>query len=157
MAQSLYQPEAFIVPGFTGGMPPVDKPPVGLTDEEIRTVLAYLQTLGGEATITMETPIPFSPSAGAPAPAGDAVAAEEETAAAPEGSPIVTAGVAGCESCHAPGSPDGSLAELLAGLDENQIVGAIATHPPVEAEDLGRFTLAETREIARRLGGGGSG
>lgn len=74
MAQSLYEPESFIVPGFVGGMPPINRPPVGLTDEEIRTVIAYLQTLGGEATMTMDTPLPYGENAGAapatePAPA----------------------------------------------------------------------------------------
>lgn len=80
MAQSLYDPEAFIVPGFTGGMPPINRPPVGLTDEEIRTVIAYLQTLGGEATMTMETPLPYGESAAAaqPAPAGEPAPAAED-------------------------------------------------------------------------------
>ncbi|MGH9380844.1 MAG: c-type cytochrome [Thermoanaerobaculia bacterium] len=80
MAQSLYDPEAFIVPGFTGGMPPINRPPVGLTDEEIRTVIAYLQTLGGEATMTMDTPLPYGEAAAAPqpAPADDPAPAAED-------------------------------------------------------------------------------
>jgi mono/diheme cytochrome c family protein len=53
--QTLYQPDAFIVPGFNPGMPTVNKPPIGLTDDEIKTVVAYLQSLGGEPTVTMET------------------------------------------------------------------------------------------------------
>lgn len=69
LAQSLYDPDAYIVPGFAAGMPPVDRPPVSLAHEEIRAILAYLQTLGGEATITMETPIPYAPGAAPPAPA----------------------------------------------------------------------------------------
>lgn len=91
MAQSLYEPETYIVPGFTGGMPPIDRPPVGLNDEEIRTVIAYLQTLGGEATITMDTPLPYGENAGAvPAeePAPDAGA--EAGATAPEPGPEAT-------------------------------------------------------------------
>lgn len=156
MAQSLYHPEAFIVPGFSPGMPTVNKPPIGLTDEEIRTVIAYLQTLGGEATMTMDTPIPFSPSAGAPPAAETAAEGAEAMAAAPEAAQAA-GGVGACEGCHGAGSPDGSLADLLAGLDEGQIVSAIATHPPVETEDLGRFTLAETREMAQRLAAGGDG
>lgn len=57
LVQSLYEPEAYIVPGFAGGMPVIDRPPIGLSDDEIRTVIAYLQTLGGEATMTMSTPL----------------------------------------------------------------------------------------------------
>lgn len=55
LAESLYEPDKFIVEGFAGGMPAIDKPPIGLTDVEILAVIAYLQTLGGEATVTMET------------------------------------------------------------------------------------------------------
>ena len=55
LAHSLYEPDAFIVSGFTPGMPVVNKPPVGLTDDEIKAVVAYLQSLGGTPTITMAT------------------------------------------------------------------------------------------------------
>ena len=55
MAQSIYHPDAFIVEGFNPGMPQIDKPPIGLTDQEILCVLAYLQSLGGTPTVTLET------------------------------------------------------------------------------------------------------
>lgn len=58
LAQSLYQPDLFVVEGFNPGMPPVNKPPIGLTDDEIRAVIAYLQSLGGTTTVTMQTPLP---------------------------------------------------------------------------------------------------
>ena len=54
-AQSLYEPDTFIVPGFNPGMPVINKPPIGLTDQEILCVIAYLQTLGGKATVTLQT------------------------------------------------------------------------------------------------------
>lgn len=54
-AQSIYEPEKFIVPGFNPGMPVINKPPIGLNDQEILCVMAYLQTLGGTATITLQT------------------------------------------------------------------------------------------------------
>jgi hypothetical protein len=54
-AQSLYAPDTFIVPGFNPGMPIINKPPIGLTDQEILCVIAYLQTLGGTATVTLQT------------------------------------------------------------------------------------------------------
>ena len=60
LAQSLYHPNAFIVPGFVPGMPTINKPPVGLTDGEILMVIAYLQTLGGTPTVTPETKLPFA-------------------------------------------------------------------------------------------------
>jgi mono/diheme cytochrome c family protein len=55
LAQSLYHPGDFIVPGFNPGMPAANKPPIGLTDDEILTVIAYLQSLGGTASVTMQT------------------------------------------------------------------------------------------------------
>jgi len=54
-AQTMYEPNAFIVPGFNPGMPVINKPPIGLTDQEILCVMAYLQTLGGTATVTLQT------------------------------------------------------------------------------------------------------
>ena len=58
-AQSIYEPSAFIVPGFNPGMPVINKPPIGLTDDEILAVIAYLQTLGGKTTVTMQTKLPY--------------------------------------------------------------------------------------------------
>lgn len=77
LAQSLYEPDALIVEGFNPGMPVINKPPIGLTDQEILCVIAYLQTLGGTATVTLQTthryyggatPAPGTPPAQAPAP-----------------------------------------------------------------------------------------
>ncbi len=55
LAQSMYEPTAFVVPGFPPAMPPVNKPPIGLSDQEILCVIAALQTLGGTATVTLKT------------------------------------------------------------------------------------------------------
>lgn len=60
LAESLYDPNVFIVSGYTPGMPPTSKPPIGLTDQEILAVIAYLQSLGGEATVTMQTKTKFA-------------------------------------------------------------------------------------------------
>src|ERR1051326_3201221 len=49
-AESIYDPTAYVVPGFPPAMPPINKPPIGLTDQEILCVIAYLQTLGGTPT-----------------------------------------------------------------------------------------------------------
>ncbi len=68
LAQSLYEPDAFIVPGFNPGMPVINKPPIGLTDPEILCVIAFLQTLGGTATVTLQTSHNYY--GGAPAPGG---------------------------------------------------------------------------------------
>jgi mono/diheme cytochrome c family protein len=71
LAQSMYEPERFIVPGFNPGMPVINKPPIGLSDDEILAVIAYLQSLGGTTTVTMETELPWQ-AAHAPGGGGGA-------------------------------------------------------------------------------------
>ena len=55
MAESIYYPDSYIVEGFNPGMPIIDKPPIGLNEQEIVAVLAFLQSLGGTPTLTLET------------------------------------------------------------------------------------------------------
>jgi hypothetical protein len=70
LAQSLYEPTAFVVPGFPPAMPAVNVPPIGLTDQEILCVIAALQSLGGTPTVTLQTTHKYSKgAAGAGAPA----------------------------------------------------------------------------------------
>ena len=64
LGMSLYEPDAFIVPGFNPGMPTMNKPPMDLTDQEILTVIAYLQSLGGTASVTMDTQLKWAASGG---------------------------------------------------------------------------------------------
>ena len=66
LAQSLYEPSAFVVPGFPPAMPPVNQPPIGLTDKEILCVIAALQTLGGTPTVTLKTTHHYSGGPAAP-------------------------------------------------------------------------------------------
>ena len=83
-AQTLYEPEAFIVPGFNPGMPTINKPPIGLTDQEILCVIAYLQTLGGATTVTLQTSHHYyTPAGAAPAPAAASAAPGAPPTAAP--------------------------------------------------------------------------
>jgi hypothetical protein len=85
-AQSMYEPEAYIVPGFNPGMPVINRPPIGLTDQEILCVIAYLQSLGGTPTVTLQTAHSYytPPAAAGAAPAGGPPA---EGAAAPGAPP----------------------------------------------------------------------
>ena len=63
LAQSLYEPNAFVVEGFGPGMPTINQAPIGLTDNEILTVIAFLQSLGGTPTVTMQTTHKYSSAA----------------------------------------------------------------------------------------------
>lgn len=94
LAQSMYEPTAYVVEGFPPAMPPVNQPPIGLTDQEILCVIAALQTLGGTPTVTMKTthryydgtakPGGAQPPATAPAP-GAAPGGAESPAPPKEG------------------------------------------------------------------------
>jgi cytochrome c5 len=66
LAQSMYEPFAFVVPGFPPAMPPVNQPPIGLTDQEILCVIAALQALGGTPTVTLETKHKYNSGSAAP-------------------------------------------------------------------------------------------
>ena len=102
-AQSIYEPEKFIVPGFNPGMPVINKPPIGLTDQEILCVIAYLQTLGGKPTVTLQTSHHYYTPAGAPG-----AAPAPATASAPGGAPTPAA-------APAPGAaPGGTPAPVTA-------------------------------------------
>ena len=86
-AESLYEPTAYVVPGFPPAMPPINQPPIGLTDQEILCVIAALQSLGGTPTVTMHTKHKYNSGAAAPAPsAGAAPAPTAPAGAAPQGS-----------------------------------------------------------------------
>jgi hypothetical protein len=91
LAQSLYEPDAFVVPGFNPGMPAINRPPIGLTDQEILCVIAYLQSLGGTPSVTLQTSHRYyaAPAAPGAAPAGAAEGAPVTTPAAP-GAPGAT-------------------------------------------------------------------
>jgi hypothetical protein len=92
-AQTIYEPNAFIVPGFNPGMPVINKPPIGLTDQEILCVIAYLQTLGGTPTVTLQTSHRYYTPPGAPgaappgAPGAPGAAPAPAAASAPGAAP----------------------------------------------------------------------
>ena len=103
LAQSIYEPERFIVPGFNPGMPVINKPPIGLNDQEILCVIAYLQTLGGTPTVTLQTSHHYYTPAGAPgaAPPG----APGAPGAAPAPAAASAPGAAPSAPPAAPGTP----------------------------------------------------
>ncbi len=80
LAQAMYEPEAYIVPGFNPGMPVINKAPIGLTDQEILCVIAYLQSLGGKPTVTLQTSHHYYTAPGGAAPEADPAAALPEGA-----------------------------------------------------------------------------
>src|SRR5688572_23320390 len=73
LAQSMYEPDRYIVPGFNPGMPTINRPPIALTAQEILSVIPYLQSLGRTATVTLQTAHNYyKPPAAAPGAPGGA-------------------------------------------------------------------------------------
>ena len=98
LAESMYEPDKFIVDGFNPGMPPADKPPISLNQQEVLTVIAYLQSLGGQPTITIQTKLKYA--AAIPEDVATNVASSEEMG----GEALLTA--QGCAACHHLTEPD---------------------------------------------------
>lgn len=97
-AESLYEPEKYIVKPYAPGMTPVNKPPIALNDQEILTVIAYLQSLGGKPNVTMKTKLKYQSAEGSAAPKTQEAAAEELT-----GQQLATN--YGCVACHSLTAP----------------------------------------------------
>ena len=105
-AQSIYEPEKFIVPGFNPGMPVINKPPIGLTDQEILCVIAYLQTLGGTPTVTLQTAHQYyTPPGAAPGAPGAPGAAPAPAAASGAGAAPSAPPAAGAPATAPGGTP----------------------------------------------------
>ena len=117
LAQSLYEPDTYVVEGFNPGMPVMNKPPIGLTDDEIMTVIAFLQSLGGTPSVTMETKHAYN--GGGEVSAAEVVVASAEEA--PAGESLTSAQLGKtlfenykCTACHSVTAPESGA--LLAGL-----------------------------------------
>ncbi len=153
LAESLYEPDIFIVPGFNPGMAKIDKPPIGLTSQEILAVIAYLQTLGGTATVTLETKTVYTGGAlgggTAAASNGDAPAAAETTAVASAG-PLDAHGCTTCHYADRPGTLQASsLYDVGARLDRDQLFLALTQHE--SEQNLDQVTIDELQSLVQTM------
>lgn len=155
LVESFYEPDVYIVEGFNPGMPAINKPPIGLTDGEILTVIAYLETLGGTPTVTMETKHAYNGGAlsseggGAPAAAADAEGVAVAEAAA--GGPLATHGCTKCHYTDRAGELDGSpsLWDVGSRLGRDQLLAELIYH---EGEDgLDQVTQAELQALVTAM------
>lgn len=115
LAESLYEPNQYIVEGFLGGMPTINKPPIGLSDDEIKAVIAYLQSLGGTPSVTLETDIGYETedqAASAATSAGSTAGATSGAAGSTLDGPGVFAAY-GCAACHNIDTPDRGVGPSL--------------------------------------------
>lgn len=87
LLQSLQQPSAYLVEGFPNIMPVATQPPADLTATELKAVVAFLQSMGGEVTVQV-TP-------------EDVEAAQAKAATARPISPgLALMHRSGCTTCH---------------------------------------------------------
>jgi mono/diheme cytochrome c family protein/cytochrome c551/c552 len=94
--ESLTNPTAYVVKGFEPIMPDMRRQ---LTEEQIWTVVAFLQSQGGEVTVTgqdLASATRAAPAAGGAAPGGGGLSATTD--------PLAIIKEQGCFSCHKLGS-----------------------------------------------------
>ncbi|MGQ0732293.1 MAG: c-type cytochrome [Acidobacteriota bacterium] len=128
-AQSLYEPDVFIVEGFNPGMPAINRPPIGLTDQEILCVIAYLQSLGGTPTVTLQTAHRYFTPAGTPGGAPGS--------AAPATPGNATGGAPAPTAAPAPGNSTGAApARATPPVPGNGTAKAPPPAPPAKGADL---------------------
>ncbi|MBI2215057.1 MAG: c-type cytochrome [Acidobacteria bacterium] len=152
LAQSLYEPNAYVVEGFNPGMPVINKPPIQLTDDEILAVIAFLQSLGGTPSVTMETKLSINGGAGGDSTA-TATAALVQEAASLDGKALFER--YGCARCHATTLPGKRLdrAEVLASIlspdSITTLAGAEQAKKRQAMEQSGVYDKATLQEIDR--------
>lgn len=143
LAHSLYEPNEFIVDGFLAGMPAINRPPIGLTDDEIKAVIAYLQSLGGNPSVTLATDVGYvtEVSAIAPAPSGGAT-----VGAGLDGPGVFTTYL--CNTCHSIDSPDPlvgpSLFDVGSRLSKAEIYEAVMEPDATLAEGFPGGVMSTT-------------
>lgn len=103
LIESMVEPKAYLVEGYSGIMPVIYRPPIALSVDEIKAVVSYLQSIGGEMDIAAITDSRFleqvKVAAAAPTPEGPSLLLEGD----PEmGEDLFfdLESPAGCAKCH---------------------------------------------------------
>jgi cytochrome c2 len=97
--ESLTHPQDYLVQGFPPIMPVINKPPIGLSNDEIAAVIAFLQSIqGGKVTVTPKMVAAFTGTE-APAQPGTA-AAQPVVATATDRPPEQLIAELACIACH---------------------------------------------------------
>lgn len=119
LLESLIDPSAYLVEGYSDLMTPAWKPPVALKPDEIRAVVAYLQSLGGTVDVAAIDRSPFLAQLKAIAASGKAQAAAAPKLFMP-GDPKAGKELffnpessAGCAKCHSVKDKGGNVGPEL--------------------------------------------
>lgn len=113
--ESLVTPSAYVVEGFQPIMPDMSKT---LSDPQIWSLVAFLESQGGEVTVTgADLAPPSAEVTGGGGGGADATNAAPPLPYAPGVSdPASLIGALGCSACHAYGDAPGGLGPPLAGM-----------------------------------------
>jgi cytochrome c2 len=146
LGEALYRPDVFIVEGFNPGMPQVNKAPIGLHDGEIKALIAYLQSLGGTPTMTMDRVLEWETGDMGGGDSGEAASAESSAPMPPQ--QILTNYL--CNTCHAldkPGDLVGpSLFDIGARLSSSQLYESLMEPDATVAEGFSAGLMGATLE-----------
>lgn len=143
LARSLYEPNSYVVDGFLPGMPTINKPPIGLSDDEIKAVIAYLQSLGDTPTVTLDTELGYATES---APAAALPVSNTAPGTGLDGPGVFAA--YGCAACHSIDDPTPMVGPTLydagARLSKAQIYESIAEPDATVAEGFPAGVMAAT-------------
>jgi cytochrome c2 len=126
LVESLHNPVVYVVEGYQPSMPPLGRQ---LSDLEVVAVVSFLQSLGGEVTVTGQTRFPQYRGEGgaevvAQAPAAAASAPTSAPAAAGKSGPELVQQW-GCNTCHKFDGPDRLVGPSLWDIGGRQDAGYI--------------------------------
>jgi len=148
LIESLLEPGAYLVEGYPGIMPKVDRPPIGLNRSELWATIAFLQSMAGTVDVKLED---------IPKTAG-AVVAELKLPGDPKAGQAVFMGKGACIACHKAGaigaSPIGPDLSQIAKIQTPEYImakilnpaemGTVAGYPPnLMPSTLGQILTAK--------------
>ncbi len=121
--ESMVDPKAYLVEGYSGIMPVIFRPPIALSVDEIKAVTSYIQGIGGEVDVAAINTSPFMEqvkvSAAAPAPPSPSLLLEGD----PEmGQSLFfdPESPAGCAKCHTVKDTGGKVGPELTNIAGQQ-------------------------------------
>jgi cytochrome c2 len=137
LIESLTHPQDYLVQGFPPIMPVINKPPIGLNNDEIAAVVAFLQSIqGGKVTVASKLVAAFTGTEGPSQPGSEA--AQPVVATATNRPPEQLIAELACIACHKfdePGPLVGpSLWDIGSRKDEGYIRQSILDPNAVTAE-----------------------
>lgn len=124
LIESVYNPNAFIVPGYPKNqMTPINKPPIALSHDEILAVVTYLNTLGGTTDEAFVGQVRAAQDPWRKGLLKPDVASEEEKLPIFPGNSAHGPDVMekmGCRNCHRVGSEGGEVGPDLTAIGASQ-------------------------------------